>query len=55
MSEIKQENNRPSKYQELNDYELEIVCGGACGTPFGPPDCEDGPVKDDPELPREKL
>ena len=28
MSEIKQENNQPSKYQELNDFELEIVCGG---------------------------
>ena len=28
MSEIKQENNQPSKYQELNDLELEVVCGG---------------------------
>ena len=28
MSEIKQENNQPSKYQELNDCELEIICGG---------------------------
>ena len=28
MSEIKQENNQPSKYQELNDVELEVVCGG---------------------------
>ena len=28
MSEIKQDNNQPSKYQELNDLELEVVCGG---------------------------
>ena len=28
MSEIKQENDRASKYQELNDLELEVVCGG---------------------------
>ena len=28
MSEIKQDNNQPSKYQELNDCELEVVCGG---------------------------
>ena len=28
MSKTKKENNRPSKYKELNDSELEIVCGG---------------------------
>ena len=28
MSKAKKENNQPSKYQELNDSELEIVCGG---------------------------
>ena len=28
MSQIKQVNNQPSKYQELNDGELEVVCGG---------------------------
>ena len=28
MSEIKQENDQSSKYQELNDLELEVVCGG---------------------------
>ena len=28
MSEIKQENNQASKYQELDDLELEVVCGG---------------------------
>ncbi|MEA5514143.1 hypothetical protein [Nodularia sp. UHCC 0506] len=28
MSKIKKENNKPSKYQELNDLELEVVCGG---------------------------
>ena len=28
MSEIKQENNQISAYQELNDFELEIICGG---------------------------
>ena len=28
MSKAKKENNQPSKYQELNDFELEIVCGG---------------------------
>ena len=28
MSEIKQDNERASKYKELNDCELEIVCGG---------------------------
>ena len=28
MSKIKQVNNQPSKYQELNDFELEVVCGG---------------------------
>ena len=29
MSEIKQENNQSSKYQELDDFELEVICGGA--------------------------
>ncbi|MEA5514141.1 hypothetical protein [Nodularia sp. UHCC 0506] len=29
MSKTKTENNKPSKYQELNDFELEVVCGGA--------------------------
>ena len=33
MSEIKQENNQLSKYQELNDLELEVVCGGDPRTP----------------------
>lgn len=28
MSKTKKANNQPSKYQELNDFELEIVCGG---------------------------
>ena len=28
MLKTKKENNQPSKYQELNDSELEIVCGG---------------------------
>ena len=30
MSKTKKQNNQPSKskYQELNDFELEIVCGG---------------------------
>ena len=28
MSKNKKANNQPSKYQELNDFELEIVCGG---------------------------
>ena len=28
MSKTKKENNQPSKYQELNDFELEIICGG---------------------------
>ena len=28
MSKTKKENNQPSKYKELNDFELEIVCGG---------------------------
>lgn len=28
MSKTKTENNKPSKYQELNDFELEVVCGG---------------------------
>ena len=29
MSKTKQENNQPPKYQELNDFELEIICGGS--------------------------
>ncbi|MEA5514142.1 hypothetical protein [Nodularia sp. UHCC 0506] len=29
MSKTKTENNKPSKYQELNDLELEVVCGGS--------------------------
>ena len=28
MSKTRKENNQPSKYQELNDFELEIVCSG---------------------------
>ena len=28
MSKDKKENNQQSKYKELNDFELEIVCGG---------------------------
>ena len=28
QSEIKQENNQPTEYRELNDSELEVVCGG---------------------------
>ena len=32
MSKTKKENNQPSKYQELNDFELEIICGGSIAT-----------------------
>ena len=32
MSKTKKENNQPSKYQELNDFELEIICGGNIAT-----------------------
>ena len=32
MSKTKKENNQPSKYQELNDFELEIICGGSTTT-----------------------
>ena len=28
MSKTKKENHQQSKYKELNDSELEIVCGG---------------------------
>ena len=51
MSEIKRDNNQPSKYPELNDYELEIVCGGTCG--IG--NYCDGPKRDDPDEPETKL
>ena len=33
MSKTKKENDRPSKYTELNDSELEVVCGGASAVP----------------------
>ena len=29
MSKTKQENNQPSKYKELDNFELEIICGGS--------------------------
>lgn len=32
MSKTKKENNQPSKYQELNNFELEIICGGSTTT-----------------------
>ena len=51
MSKTKKENNRPSKYQELNDFELEVVCGGGCGPAT---DC-DGPVRDEPEEVETKI
>ena len=38
MSEIKQDRNRSSKYQELNDCELEVVCGGGANHEY---DCTD--------------
>ena len=38
MSEIKQDNNQLSKYQELNDCELEVVCGGGANHEY---DCSD--------------
>lgn len=34
MSEIKQENNQMFRYEELNDSELEIVCGGGANHEF---------------------
>jgi len=40
MSDIKQENNQPSKYLQLNDFELEVVCGGGGGA-NGEYDCTD--------------
>lgn len=32
MSKTKKENNRSSKYQELSNFELEIICGGTTAT-----------------------
>lgn len=32
MSKTKQENNQPSKYKELDNFELEIICGGSTVT-----------------------
>ena len=37
MSEIKQNNNQSSKYQEIDDFELEIICGGG----YSQYDCDD--------------
>ena len=32
MSKTKQENNQPSKYKELDNFELEVICGGSTAT-----------------------
>ena len=30
-TKVKQKASKAPKYQELNDSELEVVCGGKCG------------------------
>ncbi|MBE9048232.1 hypothetical protein IQ255_28235 [Pleurocapsales cyanobacterium LEGE 10410] len=38
MSKTKKDNDRPSKYQELSDCELEVVCGGGANHEY---DCSE--------------